>query len=151
VTFVIVTTEPKHIRELAENLRDQDRDEIAAFGMTPHKALWRSYRQAMMSRTALVDDEVAAMWGVSGCPFGKVGRIWLLTSPVSERVKSAFVREGKAEVSEMLAIYDELRGYVDARYHRAIRLLDVLGFGVGHEFPFGPFGAPFRQFTIRRH
>lgn len=151
MTLAIVTTEPKHIRELAGNLRDQDREEIIAFGMTPHKALWRSYRQAMMSRTALVDDAVAAVWGVSGCPFGKVGRIWLLTSPASERVKTAFVREGKAEITDMLAIYDELRGYVDARYYRAIRLLDVLGFAISGAFPFGPLGAPFRQFTIRRH
>ncbi len=148
--LTIVTTEPKHIRELAGNLRVQDREEIAAFGMTPHKALWRSYRQAMMSRTALVDGEVAAVWGVSGCAFGKMGRVWLLTGPASERVKTAFVREGRAEVLEMLAVWSQLVGYVDARYHRAIRLLEVLGFIVGCEFPFGPLRAPFRQFVIRR-
>ena len=50
----------------------------------------------------------------------------------------------------MLAICPELRGYVDARYDGALRLLLALGFDLSAEFPFGPHGAPFREYSMRR-
>mgnify|MGYP001587154290 CR=1 FL=1 len=146
----IVPAEPSHVRTLALNLRAGDAAEIEAAGMTAREALWRSYRTATRARTAFVGDEIAAMWGIAGCPLGRIGKPWLLTAPPIEHAKLAILREGRYEVLEMLSIFSELRGYVDGRYHRALRLLDALGFSLSAEFPFGPFGVGFRIYSMRR-
>lgn len=147
---IVVVAEPAHIRLLADNLRVADRAEIEAAGMDGCKALWRSFRQATLARTAFVDGEIAAMYGVGGCPLGTLGRPWLLTAPAIEHAKVAFVREARYEVQEMLTIFSELRGFVDARYQRAVRLLQVTGFSISEPFPFGPYGVPFRQYSMMR-
>ncbi len=150
MTSIIVVAEPAHIRLLADDLRAADRAEVEAAGMDARKALWRSFRQATLARTAFVDGEIAAMWGVGGCPLGTLGRPWLLTAPPIEHAKVAFVREARYEVREMLTLFTELRGFVDARYQRAIRLLQIMGFNISESFPFGPYGVPFRQYSLRR-
>lgn len=150
MSYAIVPTEPEHIKLLATRLREDDVTELEAAGQTPQKALWRSYRQSSRSKTAFIDGEIAATWGVGGCPLGKVGRPWLLTAPPIEHARIAFLREGRYEVAEMLMTFEELRGFVDGRYHRALCLLDALGFSLSAEFPFGPYNVPFRQYSIRR-
>jgi hypothetical protein len=148
--YEIVPTEPAHVRELGSNLRAADRSEVVSAGMTGQRALWRSYRAAYYSATALVDGEVAAIWGAGGSPLGKIGRPWLLTSPAVEKARYAILRVGRAETAKMLNIYPEMRGFVDSRYKGALRLLEGLGFDLSEPMPFGPLGAPFCQYWIRR-
>lgn len=150
MSYTILLTEPSHVRELGNNLRAADRSEIQAAGMTGQRALWRSYRAAYYSATAVVDGEVAAIWGVGGSPLGRIGRPWLLTAPVIERVRLAFIREARVETGKMLAIYPEMRGFVDSRYKGALRLLRTLGFDLSEPVPFGPHAVPFCQYSIRR-
>lgn len=150
MTYQIVLTERAHVAELGGNLRAADRSELESAGMTGQRALWRSWRAAYYSSTAIVDGEVAAIWGVGGSPMGRVGRPWLLTSPAAEGAKRAFVRVGRTEVGKMLGIYPEMRGFVDSRYKGALRLLQTLGFDLSEPVPFGPFRAPFCQYSIRR-
>lgn len=150
MSYEIVLTDRTHVAALGGNLRAADLSEIQAAGMTGQRALWRSWRAAYYSSTAVVDGEVAAIWGVGGCPLGRVGRPWLLTSPAVEKVRLAFVREARAEVGKMLIIFPEMRGFVDSRYQGALRLLQTLGFDLSEPLPFGPLGAPFRQYSIRR-
>lgn len=147
---LIIGSAPEHVEAMAARLRRADEEEIEAAGLGPRNALWRSYRGSAYAKTAFVGGEAAAMWGMGGCPLGKVGRPWLLTAPAVERAKIAFLREARAEVAMMLSICPELRGYVDAKYSGAIRLLEAIGFMVGPEFPFGPHQAPFRQYTAIR-
>jgi hypothetical protein len=150
MNYEIVPTDRTHIDALGRNLRVADQSEIQAAGMTGQRALWRSWRAAYYAATALVDGEVAAVWGVGGSPMGRIGRPWLLTSPPIERVRFAILRVGRGEVGKMLAIYPEMRGFVDSRYEGALGLLRKLGFDLSQPVPFGPHGAPFRQYSIRR-
>ena len=150
MSYEIVPTEKTHIAVLGSNLRAGDLSEVQAAGMTGQRALWRSWRAAYYSATALVDGEVAAIWGVGGSPLGRVGRPWLLTSPAVERARFAIIRVGRLEVGKMLGIYPEMRGFVDSRYEGALGLLRLLGFDLSEPLPFGPHRAPFRQYTIRR-
>lgn len=150
VSYQIVLTDRTHVAALGANLRDGDLSEVQAAGMTGQRALWRSYRAAYYTSTAVVDGEVAAIWGVGGSPMGRIGRPWLLTSPVVERVRLAFLREARFEVGKMLAIYPEMRGFVDSRYKGALRLLQALGFDLSSPMPFGPLGMPFCEYRIRR-
>lgn len=147
----IVPTAIDHIRSIAGQLRAGDAAELRAVGVPPFKSLWRSYRGSTIAKTAFVDGEIAAIWGLDGSPLKRIGRPWLLTAPPVERVKVSFLRIARTEVAMMLALCPELRGYVDGRYDMALRLLLALGFELSAEFPFGPTGAPFRQYTMRRH
>lgn len=150
MNVTITPTKPEHLRLLAENLRWKDAAELKSAGTTPSKALWRSYRQSSLVRTAFAGGDIAAIWGVGGGPFDKIGRPWLLTAPPIERVKKAFIRQARLEVAQMLVVFPEIRGYVDAQYTGAVRLLEILGFTMSKEFPFGPNGSPFRQYSMRR-
>lgn len=148
--YSIIPAEPAHVSLLAESIREADRAEVEATGITPRRALWRSLRRSTIARTAFVDGEIAAMWGAGGSPLGTIGRPWLLTTPVVERVPLTFLRVTRAEVGMMLETYPRLLGLVDARYHRALRLLEVCGFSVGEPVTIGPCGALFRWYEMRR-
>lgn len=150
MTYEIVFTDLSHVAALGVNLRAGDLSEVQAAGMTGQRALFRSWRQAYYSATALVDGEVAAIWGVGGSPMGRIGRPWLLTSPAVEKARFAILRVGRGEVGKMLGIYPEMRGFVDSRYEGALGLLRLLGFDLSDPMPFGPNQAPFCQYSIRR-
>ncbi len=124
----IVPTLPSHIALLADRLRAGDAAEIEAAGITPRRALWRSWKRSVFARTAFVDGEIACVWGCAGAPLGPVGEPWLLTAPAIERAKIAFVREARAQVAEWTAVWPRLEGRVLASYARATRLLHFLGF-----------------------
>lgn len=141
---------PVHIRALSETLRPDDAAEVEAAGCEPGPLLWRSYRMSTMASTAFVGDEIAAIWGMGGCPLGRIGKPWLLTAKPIERIKVTFIKKARAEIQTMLMVCPELRGYVDARYARAIRFLEALGFDIGPSFPFGPKLEPFREYRMRR-
>ena len=149
-SYSIEPAKPAHVSAMSDALRAGDAAEIEAAGFRPGQALWRSYRGSLFARTGFVGGQIAAMWGMGGCPLGSIGRPWLLTAPPVENIKVSFVRVGRAEIGLMLAICPELRGYVDARYHRAIRFLEVLGFSVGEPFPLGAQRAPFREYRMKR-
>lgn len=143
-------TIPAHIGAMADRLRAGDLAEIEAAGLRPGRALWRSYRGSFYTKTAFVDDEIAAVWGLSGSPLGRFGQPWLLTTPAAEKVKTAFLRTGRQEVAKMLTMCPVLLGYVDSTYHKALRLLEMLGFDLEEPLPFGARGALFRRYRIER-
>src|SRR5690348_5812853 len=84
----IAPAEYMHLLALAPLMRTGDRCEVMAAGMTPLKALWRSWRASMISKAAFVDGEIAAVRGMAGSPLSGVGNPWLLTSPTVEKVRS---------------------------------------------------------------
>src|SRR4051812_31279454 len=103
-----------------------------------------------MRRTAFVDGEIAAMWGLGGVMLSDEGTPWLMTTPVVERVPVSFVRIGRAQVAEMLSRRSRLANVVQASYLGACRLLEVLGFTLDEPIPLGPHGVPFRKFSMTR-
>lgn len=146
----ITPSTPAHVRLISVKLRAGDKDEVEAAGLRPGQAVWRSWRGSLFSKVALVDGELAAIWGMGGSPFGKVGEPWLLTTPAVERVKLAFVKTARREVADMLLLCPALQGYVDASYTKAVRLLEMVGFKVENPLPFGRYGAPFRRYRMER-
>ena len=135
---------------LVANIRYADDAENVAAGYSSRHAAWRSYRASITSMSAFVDGEMAAMWGMAGSPLGSVGRPWLMTTPVVERVKKSMVRVGAIEVGRMLEICPRLEGCVDATYLGACRLLEVWGFQLGEIELIGPMSRPFRRYTMTK-
>jgi hypothetical protein len=139
-----------HVRALLPRLRDDDRNEIHAAGFTCKQALWRSWKGSHLRTAALVDGEIAAIWGCGGPLLGDVGRPWLLTAPACERVPLAFVKIGRLEARRMLAVHERLIGLVLGSHWRAIRTLTLMGFQLGHSV-YLPGGAEFLEFFKRRN
>lgn len=145
---VIVPTTAAHIRELSRTIRAKDKAEIENYGFTHTKGLWRSFKQGMFNRTALIDGKVAACWGVVGTYLGSTAQPYLLTSDEVYKISSLkFARIYQREVYEMLSMFPYLVNWVDASYEQAVRLLSIVGFDIGEPEKMG--GGMFRKFEMR--
>lgn len=133
---------------LARTLRERDRAECACYGVTPAAGLRASFRAATIRRCAVIEGEIAAMWGAAGVALGYSAHAWLMTAPVIEKLPVAFIREARREVALMLQTHQRLEGEVAVDYPQAIRLLEVLGFTIGGEFKMP--GGRFRSFCLER-
>lgn len=150
MTLDIVPATEAHARELIRRLRPRDRGEILAAGLRPGVGVMVSWRGAVVRKAALVDGEVAALWGVSGVLLGPVGMPWLLTGTPCEKVSPLrFARIYRAEAHEMLRLFFRLENFVDASYTAAVRTLALAGFWLDDPAPYGRRGALFRRFEMR--
>lgn len=130
--ITIVSTIGPHIAALKSNLRSEDEAEILRFGMSVQKALWYSYRQSLIRKTALIDGVIAACWGVHGVFMGNTGVPWLITTPEVKKISPLrFARIYQQEVLSMLNMFGKLENYVDPAYSSAIRMLEIIDFRVG--------------------
>lgn len=144
----ILQTTPQHLAQLAERMRVGDRLELTCMGLTPSEALKRAYWESIWSRTALLDGEIAASWGVGGSPLGEIGHPWLLTAPAVERVPVKMVRVARAEVGAMLGLFPVLENVVADGYRQACRFIEVVGFQLSDVVAVK--GERFRLFRMER-
>lgn len=147
---IVVPSVVRDVYRVAANLRTEDEAEITGLGLNPRDALRTSFRHAILRRTAFVDGEVAAMWGLGGAMLANEGSPWLMTTPVVERVPVTFIKVGRAQLDEMLQHRAFLSNVVAASYKRACRFLEVMGFVLDPPVPLGPNGVLFRRFWIER-
>ena len=129
--YTIIPARKEHCDELAYNMRAADRAEVQAAGLSSYRAVNRAFRSGIMTRTAFIDGEIAAMWGLGGNLLSDEGQPWLLTTKAVERIPISFVKVGKGQVLEMLKFRSVLRNYVAADYFQAIRFLKIIGFNIG--------------------
>ena len=103
-----------------------------------------------MPTTALIDGEIAAMWGVVGTPIGDTGVPWLMTSPVVYKTSPIkFARIYKSQVKKMINIFPYLVNFVDSRYNSSMKMLRLAGFNLDAPEPHGPNGELFCRFWMR--
>ena len=77
------------------------------------------------------DGQPCALWGVGPTSHdSEVGRFWLLTCEEVETAPHDLVALSIIVLPEMLATYTRLESIVDAQNHRAVGLLQGLGFSV---------------------
>lgn len=125
----VVPSEEWHIHELVKNLRPGELHEALIFYKSPEEALLRGFKSCHFKHTALVDGEVAAMWGLQGSLLGNVGHPFLLTGKNALKISSlAFVRLYRNQLQEMKKFFPILVNYVDAEYKEAVKLLRLSGF-----------------------
>ena len=149
-TYTVVDGTKEHSLRLRHILRPLDKREICGQGGHVRKIMWRTFNQSIFTRTALVDGEVVAMWGLGGTILSDEGHPWLLTAPAVERLPMAIVREARGAIWDMLELRSYLWNYVLADYTGAIRLLEVIGFAI--DPPTSPWatGEKYRKFWLRR-
>jgi hypothetical protein len=146
----IVPSEIADVYRLAAHLREGDRLEISGLDLDPTAIIRASYRSAILRRTAFVDGELAAMWGLGGVALSDDGTPWLMTTKAVERIPVSFVRIARDEVRQMLALRRHLENVVLASYRSACRFLEVLGFALDEPVALGPQGLAYRRFWIDR-
>lgn len=134
----------------AIELRDGDRREIEAFGLSPGEGLARSLARSVWADAYLAGGEVAALAGLAMQPLlGGVAMPWLLTGRPVDRHRKAFLRLTRDRTHRMLADHGTLVAEVHAEYREAVRWLAWLGFTLAPPRPLGPVGALFHQATMR--
>lgn len=142
-----------HLRAMEADMRAADRCEIAGLGVGVKKALWRGFRNSPICRVALIDGNVAAIWGVCigmqvGSLLGSQGMPWLHTTADVEKIPLSFVKVAKTELAAMIALYPRLESYVAAEYVQAIKFLRILGFAVDEPAAVGVNGARYSRFHL---
>lgn len=136
-----------HVQRLGLTMNREDREEAEAMGLKAHRALWRSWKYSCLRRAAIIDQEVAAIWGVRGTFLGGTGLVWLVTAPRAREVSPhIFARIYRQEVRKMLEIFPRLENRVDETYKGAVKMLRLSGFQFGDTQARGPSGRIFRLF-----
>lgn len=138
----------RHVGMISARLRDADREEIMALYGDCRKAIRYCFMVSCIRRVAFVDEEIAAMWGVTGTLLSPIANVWLVTTPAIERIPFSFAREARRELAEIMETHDVVRGHVFAGYERAIRFMRLLGFDVAAPEPQGREGAMFHELTL---
>jgi hypothetical protein len=143
----IVPATPAHAERI--ELRDGDRREIEAFGLSPREGLALSLARSIWADAYLIGNEVAALVGLAVQPLvGGTAMPWLLTGRPVDRHRRAFLRLTRARTQQMLAEHGMLVAEVHADYREAVRWLAWLGFMLAPARPLGPRGALFHRATL---
>lgn len=137
MSVVIMDARLCHLRELARTLRADDLREVMASGLKPRHLLYRLWTGSFIRKVALMDGEVAAIWGCEGTILSPRGDAWLLTSAAVERKPITFLKVLKQSLAEMLEIKQEIGSHVLSSYHKSIRLMQMAGFEIGSEIKVG--------------
>jgi GNAT superfamily N-acetyltransferase len=148
MTLQVVPAMYRHINRLARDMRDIDRAECEAMGRTPKQALRHGILASTWARTALVDGEPHAMFGlvIENAMTGE-GVPWFLGTDEVYHHGRALVGMGPEWLRRMGDSCSVLRNLVSADNARAIRLLRRWGFTVDPEHVrIG--GMPFRRFEM---
>jgi hypothetical protein len=148
----IIPATVAHAEAIAQNLREADRQEIAASSrFSPRLAIRLSVLSATRAWAGFADEQLVCLFGVS--PVSLIegrGAPWMIGTPLVERYATAFLRRNKRFLPEMQERFTVLENYVDERNALAIRWLQWLGFQMDEPLPHGPHGLPFRRFELRR-
>lgn len=143
----LVVARADHIPLIAARMRPEDRAEIAASGgYRPEEALRDSLAGSEFARTAFVDGEPLAMFGVWAK--GEMAIPWLLTTDAVCRYPLSFWKASKAIVRELREAYPVLAQFIDVRHVSALSWARRLGFTVGEPRPFGVEGRRFCPITV---
>ena len=151
IKYEVVPATLEHALELAENIRDADRQEVWAMAhYTPEQATLCSLEASRDAMTGLADGCVVCMFGVGPAAIiSTTGIPWLLTTDELEQHQFVFIRRSKKVIKKMLSDYSLLRNYVDERNIVAIKWLEWLGFKMLPSEPFGIEGLSFYPFEMR--
>ena len=112
---------------VADNLQEEDRQEIEGLGTDPHSAVPLSVLGSDIAVTFWnPDGMICGVAGVSRTD-AQCGAIWMVTTPDVRRYPKLFYKEAKAWVNNIKG-YDMLHNIADPRNTMHLKLLHLLGF-----------------------
>lgn len=115
------------IHYLINNIREEDREELAALGKTPEASISVGYVNSDRCYSVIDDDgNTIAMFGI-GHITNKVCSVWLLASNLVNNHKIYFLRNSKKYYKELTKGYDTSFNMVYAKNTLHIQWLEWLG------------------------
>lgn len=144
----LVVARADHVPLIAARMRRADREEVrASGGYTPEEALRASLEASEFARTAFVDGEPLAMFGVVAKE--AMAFPWLLTTDAVCRYPLIFWHASKVIVREIREAYPMLVQAIHKDHRAALSWIRRLGFTVGEPEPFGRRGELFCPVVLR--
>jgi hypothetical protein len=138
------------IRTLVENMRQADRNELAAAtSATLTQVVSGSVKRAVYSKAGFVGDDLVCIFGL-GKPASLLddkGIPWMLGTPLIEQHSRLFLRHGKKQLKIMLGIHPKMENWVYSKNETAIEWLKWLGFQFHDPQPWGWQGEYFHRFS----
>lgn len=142
--------------ELAPQLRVADQREILlTSGRTPLAALTHAVEASCQKRVVMVDGQPAGITGLGLTKYSEAGEVigvpWLLgTLDLLHIPPRHWVTLGHTEIERWLGFVPWLKNFVYAENKASCRWLSHIGFDLHPAQPFGPQGAPFHPFELKR-
>jgi hypothetical protein len=114
---------------VAEDIRDEDRNEILAMGLSVEGA---PLKNAVLSEeffTTYCGPKPVAVWGYRRKTYlGGTAEVWLFSARAVEDCRVAFAKESRRIVAMLLEKFEVLEVLVHRDYRRAFNWLGWLGF-----------------------
>ena len=134
-----IDTTNKHLKLLAKDLREPDKNELITKTGSEEieKTLLQGFKLTDYCRSFFVDDEIAGVYGVVASLDDKnIGSPFLLCTPKIKKIKIKFLRECKNRVEEMSDRFPILFNYIDSRNKLHLTWLKWCGFKIINEKTF---------------
>lgn len=146
--FLIRSAEPGDVDALVARMRQADRDECAAAGVTQIGFVvhWQ-VASAEMCWSAHDEQGLVSVFGASEIADG-VGSPWMLATDLFDKHRRDLVREVPPYLGRMLERFPRLINFVYEKNAVSIRWLKRIGFQVEPAIPFGPLGSLFHPFHM---
>lgn len=112
-------------------IRDADRREVEALGLTPQRAITCSVAGSDAAFVQRIAGETVAYWGWKAhSALSSTVDVWMLSTPAADAHPVAFARESVRLRDELLECFTTLVADVHAAHIVAVRWLEWLGFRV---------------------
>jgi len=139
----------RHIRLIDADLRERDREELAAAWGKPEAAMLQCLTSSFYARTAFVGFEPLAMYGLA--PMSMLAghaRAWCFGTAAIDRHPFAFARASRLALYALFGHCSLMTNIVEKSDRAAIRWVEWLGGSLmtDREFLYG--GKTFQQFVI---
>jgi hypothetical protein len=132
MNYEVVPTRALHIRPMAAKLRAAACFGLGRHGFDPRRALHKAVNNSRICKTALVDGQPEAIWGVQAPLLSEAGFVWLAMSDHVTQYRKAIVSEARRQLSEMMLDYSELVTTVLPEDRTSISFAIFLGFHDRH-------------------
>jgi hypothetical protein len=147
--YAVVDATEAHVKEVADYMRQADRDEVYATNHhKPHTALRISVNCTPEPKAGTVDGRAMCIFGIGQSSLlSNDGSPWLLGHEELPKHARAFLRMSFGWMKEERLKYSKLVNYVDARNVHSIKWIRWLGFELEAAKPFGIDKVPFHRFS----
>jgi hypothetical protein len=129
-------TEEKDILDLVKNIRKPDYEEVKTITNSENilDSIMDGWKKASYSKTFLVNDKVAGVYGVVASLDNKqAGSPYLLCTNELYKIKKTFIKNCKDRVEEMLFKFPILFNYIDSRNVVHLQWIKYCGFKLVHD------------------
>lgn len=110
------------------HLRDEQKTTISKLDLDALALLHKVMGSGMPSTTVLIDDEIAAVFGVARETLLGEVKIWMITTDLISKHPIEFLRKSRQFTKDLYSAYGPLIGMVDSNFEKSQRWLRWIGF-----------------------